>query len=65
MSTQNLMRIKEGRAIFMAVRENLLMRMIARELLASWYQEIPLDFALLFNGELKVEQLVVSGSALG
>ena len=44
MSTQNLMRIKEGRAIFMAVRENLLIRMIARELLTSWYQVVQLKY---------------------
>ena len=44
MSTQNLMRIKEGRAIFMAVRENLRIRMIARELLTSWYQVVQLKY---------------------
>ena len=44
MSTHYSMSIKEGRAMLMAVRENLMMRIIARELLASWYRMLQLKY---------------------
>ena len=38
------MSIKEGRAILVAVRENLNLRMIARELLDIWYRLLQLKY---------------------
>ena len=43
------MNIKEGRAMLMAVRENLMMRMIARELLASWYHLLQLKYDKVYQ----------------
>ena len=61
MSTHYSMSIQEGRAILVAVRENLNVRMIARELLAIWYRLLQLKYDKVYQfKKMQYENLVSS-----